>query len=152
MTPDPSQLADALLFWKLIGITVIVVSAINGVLQIIVFFRKQPPLEDVLRKLEKRWDEQDKVRIKEQAEAETKREAELNERLGLYLKKTEHADCADRHDSWTTDVEKRAVHQVEESEKRALKRFDEVREDYKSLNKTLQEVAQDVALLAGKST
>lgn len=137
MNPDPSQLADALLFWKLLGITLIIITALNGLLQIIGFFKKQPPLEDVLKRLELRWLEQD-----------AEREKMLTLKLSLYQLKTEADACTKRHNQWTGEVDRRSVHLIKESEARTQKRFDEVREDLQAFSTTLNAMARDVAIMA----
>jgi hypothetical protein len=137
MTPDPNSLVDALLFWKLLGISLIVITAINGLLQIIGFFRKQPPLEDVLKRLELRWLEQD-----------AERERALTLKLSIYQLKTEAEACTQRHNQWTGEVDRRSVHLIKESEARTVKRFDEVRQDLQAFSTTLNAMARDVAIMA----
>lgn len=139
MNPDLSQIESALFFYKSLSFINAGLTFVVGVATLYAIFRRQPPIDDVIRKMEKRWLEQD-----------TEREKALTVRLAGYQLREEARQCEQRHAQWVGEVDRRAVHFAKDVETRSDKKFDELRADVRAVNATLQTVAKDVAQLAGK--
>ena len=139
MSPDISQIESALFFYKSLSFINAALTAVVGVATIYSIFRRQPPIDDVIRKMEKRWLEQD-----------AEREKALTVRLAEYQLRMDARECEKRHAQWVGEVDRRAVHFMKDSEARTENKFQELRTDIRAFNQTLGSVAKDVATLAGQ--
>ncbi|MCX6996511.1 MAG: hypothetical protein NTV49_05375 [Kiritimatiellaeota bacterium] len=139
MNPDAAEIINALLFWKGLTITLLLITLINGVLSIVQFFRRQPPLSQVLQDLGDKW-------VRERSELDRSWREQLKE----YQLRRDAEACAHRHDTWTAEVDRRNVHMIKDAEERTNNTFEELKTDMRALGQTLGEVAKDVATLAGK--
>lgn len=139
MNTDPQQIESALFLYKAFTLGNAALTVIIGLATLYSIFRRQPPIDEVIKKLELRWAEQD-----------TEQEKDLTIRLGSYQLKNDAEACERRHNAWTQDVEKRAIHMVKEAEDRSDAKFATLHTDMQGVTRTLGEVAKDVARIAGK--
>jgi hypothetical protein len=135
----PAEMQDALALYKFITIGNVVVTVIVGVLQIVAFFRRQPPLDEVINKLSEKW-----------AEKELEREKATTQRLADYQLRRDAEACNKRHEVWIGEVDRRSVHLIKDSEERTTKKFEEVRAELRAQGTTLISIGADVSRIAGR--